>query len=219
MIPMRKLALSLLGLSLLLAGCNQSEPDKRQAKPKTKVTKSAPLPVFEGDDLGTPMTERVAVIGLLNKRTGEARDLELKPGQELQFGKVRMRLRACERTRPWETFPDEGAFIQLDIRQRPAGTNNAERWEKIFSGWLFKENPAANVVQHPIYDVWVKACKMSFPGEDFPPPSALEDSDNAAPKKPSTAPQSAPAAPKPRPEPEPEPEEADELADEAPIET
>ena len=218
MSQLRKFALPLLGVSLLLAGCNQSEPEKRPEKPKTKVSKSDPLPVFEGDDLGTPMTERIAVIGLLNKRTGESRDLELKPGQELQFGKVRLRVRACERTRPWETFPDEGAFVQLDIRQRPAGTNNAERWEKVFSGWLFKENPAANVVQHPIYDVWVKACKMSFPGDDFVPPSTDEGDNKAAPKKPSTAPQSAPPAKAPT-APEPEAEEAEELVDEAVIET
>ena len=72
----------------------------------------------------------------------------------------------------------------------------------VFSGWLFKENPAANVVEHPIYDVWVKACKMSFPGDDAPPPSAEPDKEEAAPaaKAPSSTPQAAapkPATPKP----------------------
>jgi len=212
----RKMALPLLagslGSMLLLSACNQAGPEKAKEQPKAKVGESLPLPDFEGDNVGTPMTERVAVIGLLNKRTGESRDLELKPGQEIRFGKVVIRLRACERTRPWETFPDEGAFIQMDVRQRPAGTNDAERLEKVFSGWLFKENPAANVVQHPIYDVWVKACKMSFPGEEAPPPApqsasppapAANEAPKPAPSRPSNAPQSAPPAAEPEPEEEP----------------
>ena len=33
----------------------------------------------------------------------------------------------------------------------------------VFSGWLFKNSPSLNVVEHPIYDVWVKDCAMSFP--------------------------------------------------------
>ncbi|MEM6827498.1 MAG: DUF2155 domain-containing protein, partial [Pseudomonadota bacterium] len=28
-----------------------------------------------------------------------------------------------------------------------------------------KESPSLNVVEHPIYDVWVKDCAMRFPGD------------------------------------------------------
>jgi hypothetical protein len=161
--------------------------------------------------------------GLLNKRTGQTRDIELKPGEALRFGKVVVRLRACERTAPWETYPDQGAFVQLIIFERPPGTVQAERWRQVFSGWLFKENPAANVVEHAVYDVWVKACKMSFPGEEdavseAPPaagtaPSGAVTTDapsaaaKPADKKPSNAPQAAPKAkPERAPEPVDEPE-------------
>ncbi len=200
MTRMRKTALPLLILALGLSACNQGAEQKAKTKAKPKIAAGAPLPEFEGDEVGTPMEERVATIGLLNKRTGESRDLELKPGQELRYGKVVIRLRACERTRPWETFPDEGAFLQMEVRQRPAGTNDAERWERVFSGWLFKNNPAANVVQHPVYDVWVKSCNMRFPGEEEPPPAppSGDAAPKAAPKNPSRAPQSpAPEAEEP----------------------
>lgn len=105
----------------------------------------------------TPMAERVAVIGLLNKRNGVSRDLTLKPGQAIRVGEVIVRLRACEETAPWEQEHYTGAFVQLDVQQ-PDKT-----WRRAFSGWLFKERPSLNVVQHPIYDVWTKSCKMSFP--------------------------------------------------------
>jgi hypothetical protein len=105
----------------------------------------------------TPMRDRVAVIGLLNKRNGATRDLTLKPGQALRVGDVIVRLRACEKTAPWEPDALTGAFVQVDVMQLDRS------WKRVFSGWLFKERPALNVVQHPIYDVWPKSCAMTFP--------------------------------------------------------
>lgn len=106
---------------------------------------------------GTPSAERVAVLGLLNKRNGESREVSLKPGQSVRVGDVVMRMSACERTAPWEPETLTGAFVQMGVR----GADR--RWRRVFSGWLFKERPALNVVQHPVYDVWIKTCAMSFP--------------------------------------------------------
>ncbi len=107
---------------------------------------------------GTQMAQRVAVLGLLNKRNGLTRDLTMRPGQALRVGSAVIRLRACERTAPWESPPSTGAFVQLDVRGAADG-----KWRRAFSGWLFKERPDYNVVQHPIYDVWVKSCAMEWP--------------------------------------------------------
>ena len=106
---------------------------------------------------GTPMAERVAVVGLLNKRNGVSRDVTLKPGQAVRIGDAIVRLRACEHTAPWEQDQLTGAFVQLDVR------GSDRHWRRAFSGWLFRERPALNVVQHPVYDVWTKSCTMSWP--------------------------------------------------------
>lgn len=109
------------------------------------------------DAAATPMRDRVATLGILNKRNGEEREIRLKPGQAARIdGDVTVRLRACERTAPWETDHLTGAFVQVDERRRD------KRWYRVFSGWLYKEQPALNVVQHPIYDVWPKSCEMTF---------------------------------------------------------
>ena len=153
----------------------------------------------------TPMAERVAVVGLLNKRNGETRDITLKPGQAVRYGDAVVRLRACERTAPWEQEQYTGAFVQLDVR------GPDRRWRRSFSGWLFKERPSLNVVQHPIYDVWPKSCTMRFPetGPDTvsaaapvagggrssaPKSQARTSSTNAAPAEPLPAPEQAPSA-------------------------
>jgi len=124
-------------------------------KAPATVTPVAP----DGSALGaaaTPMNERVAVLGLLNKRNGVSRDVTLKPGEATRVGDVVIRLRACEKTAPWESVQDSGAFVQLDVLQTD------KSWKRVFSGWLYKDRPAANVVQHPIYDVWTKSCAMTF---------------------------------------------------------
>lgn len=156
------------------------------------VTSVAP----DGSALGaaaTPMKDRVAVLGLLNKRNGVARDVTLKPGEATRVGDVIIRLRACEKTAPWEQVQDTGAFVQVDVLQTD------QSWRRVFSGWLYKDRPAANVVQHPIYDVWTKSCAMTFrdSGPDTvnvgsgPSGSAVEGASSAK-KSPST--EAAPAA-------------------------
>ena len=113
-------------------------------------------------EIGTPMNERVATIGLLNKRNNVSQDLEMSPGSEERVGDVIVRLAACERTAPWEMPKETGAFVQLFVRER----GSEDQFSKVFSGWLFKNSPGLNVVEHPIYDVWIKDCAMSFPGEE-----------------------------------------------------
>ncbi len=116
----------------------------------------------------TPMADRVAIIGLLNKRNGVERDLTMKPGQALRVGDVVVRLRACETTAPWEAEPLTGAFVQMDVEGRD------RHWRRIFSGWLYKESPSLNVVEHSIYDVWPKSCTMTHP--DIGPDTVLATS-------------------------------------------
>ncbi len=161
-----------LAVTLLAAGCGPTKPVAPDAKP-TPVTAldadtsaSNIVTVEVGGDVdpgygATPMAERVATLGLLNKRNGASRDIVLKPGKAIRIGDVVVRLRACERTAPWEQEQYTGAFVQVDVQGRDGqGKGN---WRRTFSGWLFKERPALNVVQHPIYDVWVKSCAMTFP--------------------------------------------------------
>ena len=120
----------------------------------------------------TPMAERVAVIGLINKRNGIARDLSLRPGQAVRDNDIIIRLRACETTAPHEPQQLTGAFIQVDTADRQ-GT-----FRRIFSGWVYKESPSLNVVEHPVYDVWVKSCAMTHPGAPAAPSEAAASSSN-----------------------------------------
>lgn len=184
-------SVSCTALLLALAGlsaCAKSAPEPTAVEtevPEDLRAAQAVRPVNAGE--GTPMKDRVAVIGVLNKRNDLSQDWEMKPGTARRWGDVIVRLAACERTAPWESPRQTGAFAQVFIQASGGGGGG---FKKVFSGWLFKESPGLNVVEHPIYDVWVKDCRMSFDGEK-PAPAASESS---APKASGSAAAPAPAA-------------------------
>jgi len=182
---------------LLLAACNTEPPKPKPvetAVPKELAENPAAVSAA-ANSLGTPMKERVATIGLLNKRNNLSQDLKMKPGEARRVGNIVVKVEACEKTAPWEYDPEEGAFVQVYVQERP-DVNSPLAWHKIFSGWLFKNAPSVNVVEHPVYDVWVKSCAMSFPGEDSPAPtsSAKPSGKPSAPPLPAPAPAPAPSA-------------------------
>ncbi len=129
------------------------------APPKIQISSITPLKYdLPNPKVGqsTPMGERVAVVGFLNKRNGQWRDLVMKPGEARRIGDAVVRLRACELTAPWEHEKLTGAFVQLLVN------DTDKKWRRYFSGWLYKESPSLNVVEHPVYDVWTKECRMRY---------------------------------------------------------
>ena len=192
---MRAEKVPFVAVALALAACGGQGQEQVQDQPQRRVQQQTRA---SGAEAGvTPMAERVAVIGLLNKRNGIVRNLTMKPGQSLRVKDAIIRLRACEQTAPWEQQQLTGAFVQLDV-QRPD-----KQWARAFSGWMYKESPSLNVVEHPVYDVWPKSCAMTFPG-GIPVPDAPGASSNAssanrsgASPAPRSAPPPAPAPPEP----------------------
>jgi hypothetical protein len=179
-----------------LALQNEQAPATPAATPAKPVAgaagKAASAAVPPPVRAGTPMAQRVATIGILNKRNGLGRDVTLRPGQAIRIGDLIVRLRACETTAPWEPEKLTGAFVQTDVRGRD------QRWRRIFSGWLYKESPSLNVVEHPIYDVWPKSCAMRHPdvGPDTVSVSASDaGAKRSSAKKSTSASERSPSAP------------------------
>ncbi len=168
---MRFAAPAVLALALVACTKEAPPPEAVETEVPAELQQSAPpTAAGEAQEGATPMSERIATLGLLNKRNNLSQELEMKPGESRRVGNVVVRLSACEKTAPWED-PEEGAFVQVLVRER-ANANADLEWRKVFSGWLFKNAPAVNVVEHPIYDVWVKKCAMRFPGDEAAAPSA-----------------------------------------------
>lgn len=169
----------LLAGAAFLAGCGSEPTSPRPLEteiPEDLQDQPAPVAVGEEAEGVTPLEERVATLGLLNKRNNVSQDVQLRPGESVRVGDVIVRLQSCERTAPWEFPRDTGAFVQLLVQER-----DSDDFATVFSGWLFKQSPSLNVVEHPVYDVWVKECAMIFPGEDPLPVAPSEPEAEPAP--------------------------------------
>lgn len=142
---------------IMAPAVGESEPGNSSAQAASPTAVVDKIPDKPLTTEGTALDQRVAVLGLLNKRNGESRDLTLRPGQAVRVGDVVIRLRACETTAPWEDQKLTGAFVQTDVRNRDGS------WRRVFSGWLFKESPSLNAVEDAVYDVWPKSCTMVHP--------------------------------------------------------
>ena len=174
-------------LALAIAACGGGGEERQARK---GADRTAPAGAQAGV---TPMAERVAVLGLLNKRNGIVRNLTLKPGQSVRVKDATVRLLACETTAPWENEKLTGAFVQLDVQ------GSDERWRRAFSGWLYKESPSLNVVEHAVYDVWPKSCAMSFPAGPPPPSAPAASSSRSSAPRSGSGPGSEPAGAAPEP--------------------
>lgn len=125
------------------------------APPATAVAQPPANPTKRGAGL-TPNAERVVTIGAIDKRTGENRSFVGNPGQMFDFGALRVIVRTCETTPPWEQKLT-GAFLLIDERIGRAAP------KRIYSGWMFAESPSLHPLEHARYDIWVKSCTMRFP--------------------------------------------------------
>ena len=65
-------------------------------------------------------------------------------------------------SRPASEAPKTTAFLEVDEITLGA------KIRRIFSGWMFADSPGLNAIEHPVYDIWLKDCKMT---SDVPPPS------------------------------------------------
>jgi hypothetical protein len=150
-------------LTACQGGAGGDSSDKDVAKPAAKPAGGAVENQF-----GTPVKDRVATLGIINKRNNLVQDITLKSGEQRTVGNVVVKMAACEKSAPWERPQEVGAFVQVFVQER-SSVSDPLVWHKVFSGWLFKNSPSLNVVEHPVYDVWVKDCAMKFPGEEESP--------------------------------------------------
>ena len=115
-------------------------------------------PAPSGDKISNP----VARFTGLDKITGRIISFDVMIGETVQFGALRVTPRTCF-TRPADETQQTSTFIEVD----EVTLNNKVR--RIFTGWMFASSPGLNAIEHPVYDVWLIACRgeMGGPDEDL----------------------------------------------------
>ena len=106
---------------------------------------------------------RVAEIQALDKVTARVTVVRATVGQPAQFGTLSILVRACQ-ARPADEVPDAAAWLEVSDSRVPTAPAAgqpavAPAPQVMFQGWMFAENPALNMLEHPVYDLRVLACR------------------------------------------------------------
>lgn len=124
--------------------------DPASADPAAPTELNAPL--FSADaDTQTP---RTIVLRVLNKVTARSEMLKAKPGEVLEFGKLRIQARQCFQSVP-SSLPDAVALLSI-AEHLP----DREEPKLLFQGWMYASSPSVTALEHPIYDVTMVECQM-----------------------------------------------------------
>jgi len=110
----------------------------------------------------TRLTNPVAEFTGVDKITGRIITFDVYINETVQFGALQVTPRVCY-SRPDTEEPKTDSFVEVDE------ITLDRKIRRIFTGYMFAESPGLNAVEHPVYDVWLKACKQQ---SDVPSPEA-----------------------------------------------
>ncbi|MEM7493628.1 MAG: DUF2155 domain-containing protein [Pseudomonadota bacterium] len=118
-----------------------------------------------------------ATLRALDKITGRSTDFEMRVGEPMVYGSLRIDLETCFQAPPEEP-PESVAFLKLTtavarrvqsmaipraMTDEEREASESEEAETYFSGWMFASSPGLNALEHPVYDIWVIQCRAVSP--------------------------------------------------------
>ena len=98
----------------------------------------------------------IAVIQVLNKTTAKTSVLEMRIGDKINFGSLRIIARKC-----WQSPLDQRSEnkILIDVSEIKSDDGKQTKEVRIFYGWMFASSPSISGLEHPIYDLIALSCK------------------------------------------------------------
>ncbi len=124
-------------------------PTARQPLDQTQPPLQGTPPAAPQPIQPTWLPQGTAELQVLDKANAQNALLTVKVGQEAHYGSLNIQVQACS-SRPPDQPRDSAAFLTItDSRPDAPG----------FRGWMLANNPSLSMLQHPIYDVRVVACR------------------------------------------------------------
>jgi len=105
----------------------------------------------------------VAIIQALDKVTAETERFEAPLNTPIRYKTLIFTVRACETTAADEDIIDAAAHVEVVSQPKAPEGGSAPPPRRVFKGWMFANSPGLDLLQHPIYDAWLIACKTELP--------------------------------------------------------
>ena len=100
-----------------------------------------------------PISGILANIQILDKITAEVKNVNVEVNKSIQYETLRIEIYACFK-RPPEEIPENYVLLKIydDIQKLDD--------QLIYQGWMISSSPEVTPLEHPIYDLWLKDCKI-----------------------------------------------------------
>lgn len=98
----------------------------------------------------------VAVVQVLNKTTAKTSILNLKIGEKISFGSLKIIAHKCWQS-PLEQKPENKILLEVFEFKNESEEKSQEK--RIFYGWMFSSSPSISSLESPIYDITALNCK------------------------------------------------------------
>ena len=95
----------------------------------------------------------IANFAALDKVTASVKQLPAALNQTAEFRTLKVTPRVCYTRDPKEP-PRTSTFVEVD----EILIDGKEK--RIFTGWMFAENPGLNPLVHPVFDLWLTGCSQ-----------------------------------------------------------
>ena len=100
-----------------------------------------------------PIEGKGVDIQILDKITSKISNIYIKVNDNYNHETLKIEIHACYK-RPPEEVPEDFVLLRIfDI-------DNKKNSNKIFQGWMISSSPSTSPLEHPIYDLWIKDCKI-----------------------------------------------------------
>ncbi len=112
------------------------------------------------------------VLQTLDKVTAETLRFEAKVDEPVRYKDLVITVHACETAATDEPYAQTAAHMEVQYQPEVLGGRTPQVARQVFRGWMYGDAPGLHPFEHPIYDLWVIACKTApAPAAPASPPA------------------------------------------------
>lgn len=97
---------------------------------------------------GAYVEKENVTVRIMDKAAGKTQVVQIPVNQTAQYNGLKISVKNCKQSDP---FLAENFFVFLEIYTKSD--------ERIFSGWMNRNEPGQNPLQNDTYDVWIEKCE------------------------------------------------------------
>ena len=111
------------------------------------------LLIFSFSSNSSPIETEFAEIKILDKITAKVKTYIIPNNDNLIIDSLNIEIFGCYKAPP-EEIPEDYVLLRV------YDDMNKQKLTLIYQGWMISSSPASTPLEHPIYDIWLKDCKM-----------------------------------------------------------